>query len=189
MSASFDQKVEFIKSALEHAERRIGILDQKASILMAIQGGFLVLVLALFKDYLGNYFQLFEETKQLQIISNLFVFISLSLTFYVIILLVLTIRPKLKFFSRSMPYAPIEANNYIFWFDRNRGNLVTHTYEDAFNQLSEEDILNNYKKAHLTSLRLVERKYKFYRKAIDGMNYLIIWNVSGILFLLVFTMF
>ncbi|QSS99712.1 hypothetical protein IMZ31_16860 [Pontibacillus sp. ALD_SL1] len=153
--ASFEKRIEFIKSALEHAERRIEILDQKASILIAIQGGFLVLILALFKDYFGGYVQLFEQAERYRILSNLFVLISLCLTFYVMILLILTIRPKLKFFSSSMPYAPIDASRYIFWFDKRAGNLVTHVYEDA----------------------------------VDGMNYLIIWNVLGVLFLLIFTMF
>jgi len=186
---SFEQKVDFLRSALEHAEKRIEILDQKASILMAIQGGFLVLILTLFKDYFGGYKNLISGGEEFKIIANIFVIISLVLTFYVIILLILTIRPKVKFLSSNMPYAPIKADNYIFWFNKNSFNLRTHRYEEAVSQLTEEDIIDNYKKAHLTSLRLVERKYKFYRKAIDGMNYLLIWNVLGTIGLLIYTMF
>ena len=74
-----DDRIEFIKNALTYLEKRIAVLDTKASILAAVLLGFLATIFNLSKE--PNY---------------LLLYISLILALVAIFLLLMTIRPTWK---------------------------------------------------------------------------------------------
>ena len=78
-----NRKYEFLTFAIEHVEKRIALMDQKASILMAIMGGFYVLIVSLLKDFVGI-FQLDHTHVWVNASAYLFLIIGLLITFRVV---------------------------------------------------------------------------------------------------------
>lgn len=178
-----DKKIEFIKSSVEHVEKRIEVMDQKASILMAIQAGYFVLISTILKDFVGI-FDVSKDTPLLVgIFYYLFLFIGFLFSFYIVYYLIMTIRPGEGIIQNRMTEevtGKIPVSNYIFWF-KNKGKYLTDDeYLNIVESLTEDDILDNYKKTHFTGLQLLSKKYAFYRKAIKAMNYFIVLNVIGV---------
>jgi hypothetical protein len=72
-------KLDFLEYAVTHLENRIGLLDKIASILIAIQTGFFVLVAFVLKYVLGGdtlYFQVVGYTFLLGLVLILNIFVS-----------------------------------------------------------------------------------------------------------------
>ncbi|MCA1031379.1 hypothetical protein LCL95_10110 [Bacillus timonensis] len=179
-----NEKIEFTRGALEHAEKRIELMDQKASILMAIQAGFYVFIVTVIKDFLGGISGITKLSKWVGIGTYAFLIISLFFTFIVIFYLLRTIRPRKSVLKNKAPVRSTPASNYIYWFDKNVSNTNQLEYNKRFDALTEEDMIENLKRAHLASLQLVELKYIFYRKAMKWMDYLILWNMIGVFILM-----
>lgn len=178
------ERIEFLRFAIEHVEKRIALMDQKASILMAIMGGFYVLIVALLKDFVG----LFNSgtVLWLNVLLYLFLIIGLILTFIVVYLLLMTIRPRKGIFQKDMQLERMKIKNPIFWFSGGVTNL--DYYESTINHLQDQDIYENLKMQHYTSLQLVERKYYYYRQSINFMNKLIIYNSTGVVLFLMYSL-
>lgn len=178
-----DEKIEFIKGALEHVESRIAIMDQKASILMAIQAGFFVLITTVIKDYVGIFNNIKKTPLFIGYVSYGTLLIGLILSFFVVYYLILTIRPGKGLITNTITdevTGKVPVINYLFWF-KNKGEYLTdEKYLHMLDNLTKEDILNNYKKSHFTGLQLLSKKYHFYRKAIKGMNLFILLNFLGV---------
>ncbi|WP_456277490.1 hypothetical protein [Bacillus sp. AK128] len=179
----FDKKIEFIRSSVEHVEKRIEVMDQKASILMAIQAGYFILITTLLKDFVGIFNVTQQTSLLIGIFSYAFLFASFLFSFYIVYYLIMTIRPGEGIIQNKITEevtGKIPVANYIFWF-KNKGKYLTdEEYLHIVDNLSDQDVLDNYKKTHFTGLQLLSKKYAFYRQAIKAMNYFIILNVIGV---------
>ncbi|RWZ50165.1 hypothetical protein EQV77_17500 [Halobacillus fulvus] len=178
------RKFEFLTYAIQHVENRIALMDQKASILMAIMGGFYVLIVSLLKDFVGL-FQTGDTGILLKISAYIFLIIGLLITFIVVYYLLMTIRPR-KGMIHKMELDRMPIQRPIFWF--NNGATEINTYQPRMDQLDEVDMYENLKVAHFTGLQLVKRKYFYYRKSISWMNVLIVYNSVGVIGFLVVSM-
>jgi hypothetical protein len=193
-------KIEFLKTALDYAEKRINAMDQKASILMAITGGLYLLFVSIAKDIIGGIDQLLKYKNLVSYASLFFISVSLLIMVSVIFHLIQTIRPEkglLKYFIRSLVprsehkrKSRININthrndeNYIMWF-KEGFNIKKENYTKIVESLNYQDIILNLEKAHLSSLQLLEKKYYYYRPAVSGIILSLIWNTISILLFLV----
>jgi len=166
-------KEEFLKYAISYLERRISLIDNKAGLLIAIQGGFFVLVMFGVKE-------LFSKGNQLDIpligyIAMLIGFLSVVVT---IILLIMTIKPTKCLFSLKVDVHKTGFKNYLMW-PRDGFPESADAYRDRLEVIKSGGLLEvekNYEEVHFITLQLIRHKYKYYDLAILFMKIAIIWN-------------
>ncbi|MDG4866439.1 hypothetical protein P8631_00225 [Guyparkeria sp. 1SP6A2] len=177
-------KAEFLKTALEYSEKRIEVIDQKASILMAIQAGYFVLVSTVAKGVLGGDSS-FDESAVAMALFYFFLIVSFSLAFFVVYFLIMTIRPgrSKKIDLEGSLSCP---GGYVLWFKDNGKSLTSKDYSLSVDQLSHDGMVENLKMAHFSSLSLLKKKYYYYRFSTLGMRWFVGLNAFYLVGFLLF---
>jgi hypothetical protein len=173
--------IDFLKYGITYLENRIAVVDNKASILIAVQGVFFAVFTYLIKE-------LFLAMHQA--IINLVSYVVLGGAFVIFILVVLallqTIRPSRKIFGLGVPFDDMEIENYIMWFG-DGFPTTSDNYSKGVGALALPSIRRNCEKVHFITLQLVRRKYKVCGWAAVGMKVLVSWCTVGIIVLVLFT--
>ncbi len=206
MDTEEDRRIQLLQYSINYLERRINLVDNKASILIAIQGGYFWLILWVARMIVGERNPLSHYTAtDLQWPALLLGgVVILGLTFALMVstiwLLILTVRPS-KVFRIRMPkeFRPKEFlesgeyDKYVMWFGKKFPKLGKSTcevykdYQDYKEKIAcledQNNIEINYKIAHFYLLKVAKRKYGFYRRAKVGMEYMILSSLIGLLLL------
>lgn len=169
-----NQRVKFLKDALSYLEARINLVDNKASILIAIQGGIFALITYVTKEFFWT-----ATPSTINCVSYIILAIDFLIMILTILLLVQTIRPGKWFFGLEVPLDKMKIEGYVMWFD-NGFPQTADDYERRIDSLDLKRILANYKKAHHTTLQLVKKKYGYYRWATFGMKVMIVYSAIGL---------
>ena len=174
-----DEKViDFLKDAVAYLENRIAIVDNKASILIAVQGIFFALLTYVIKE-------VFLTTYQSCI--NIFSYGVLGVSFVIFIatelLLLQTIRPSKKFFGLNVPVKDKDKiekeESHVLWPSKKFPTTLDN-YINKIDTFDLSKIKKNYEIGHFITLQLVRNKYMFYRWAVVGMKILVLWSAIGI---------
>jgi len=171
--------IDFLKDGVSHLENRINLLDNKASIFIAIQTGLIA-----FFTYIIKEIFLIDNTSKLNLFSHIALGVALIIFSMIVLLLINVIRPKGFSFNLGYDFKKFEVDNYIFWFNKKFPNSP-EAYKEMINTLDLSKIRENYEKAHFTDLELIRNKYVFYRMAVFGMKLLILWIFICLLILTV----
>jgi len=172
-----DEKViDFLKDAVAYLENRIAIVDNKASILIAVQGIFFGLLTYIIKKVFLTTYQSCINIVSYVVLGGAFVIFIPTVS-----LLLQTIRPSKKFFGLKVPFKDRDKKeeNYVMWPTKK----FPTTLDNYINKIDTFDLLKikeNYEKGHFITLQLVRNKYKFYRWAVVGMKILVLWSAIGI---------
>jgi len=168
-----NENIDFLKANLSQLESRISLVDNKASILVAIQVGFLGLFGLLMKT-------VFLDNPQLDTPVALVVFVF-STSIVVIILLLQTIQParmvfwyKVDLFKKKLP------DDYLMWFTEKK---TKEEYFANVDKLNDSKILENLKLSNHIHVELLRKKYQAYRFAIFSMKILVIGTAIGTIYL------
>ena len=165
------EKIDFLKYSIDHLEKRIALVDNKASILIASLGVFVVAIL-----------YVMERIFELQYVL---VFIGLAIYLAIVLLIFLAMRPTKCFLSlRVSPINP-SVKKYVMWSGDHfplskKTDEDYREYEKNIRELGPTDILNNYKKTHFITLQLIERTYRYYRWAVLLMKILVLWSALSL---------
>lgn len=173
-NADNKDKVDFLKYSIEHLEKRIALIDNKANILIVSLGVFFVAIL-----------YVMEKIFELQ---SVLVLISLAIYLAIILLLFLAMRPTKCFLSLKVKPVRPKVEKYIMWPDNNfplstKTDVDYKEYANKIDGLELTDILNNYKKTHFITLQLIDRTYKYYRWAVLFMKILVLWSAISLVIL------
>ena len=171
--------IDFLKYGIGYSENRISIVDNKASILIAVQ----TLLFGLFVFIIKEVFWPIDHPL---IKTWSYIILSIAFIIYVItvILLLLAIRPSEKYFWGKILLNGREedVDNYVMWLNDNNKKLREwENYKDKIKNFTQKEIKDNYEKTHHVSLQLAYAKYKFYPKAATGMKALFLCNAFGFL--------
>ena len=169
------QVIDFLKYGITYLEKRISIIDNKASILIAAQGVFLALLTYLIKEVF-----LTTDHACINVASYIVLGGAFILFIATVLLLLQTIRPAKKIFELSIPFKKMEVENYIMWFDDDKFPTTSQDYRNKISTLDLSKIKGNYEKVHFITLQLVRNKYRFYKWAALGMKLLVLWSGIGI---------
>jgi hypothetical protein len=169
------QVIDFLKYAVTHLENRIAIIDNRASILIAVQGIFFALLTYIIKEVFLTTYQSNIDVAIYVVLGGAFVIFILT-----VLLLLQTIRPSKMFVGLSASFNKMEVENYVMWFDDDKFPTTPDNYSNKINTLDLSKIKGNYEKAHFIALQLVRNKYRFYRWAVLGMKLLVLWSAIGI---------
>ena len=161
--------IDFLEYGVSHLENRINLLDNKASIFIAIQTG----LIAFFTYIIKEVFWI-ENHSEINLFSCIALGGALIIFSINFLLLINVIRPKGFSFGLGYDSKEFEVDNYIFWFNKEFPN-TSEEYKEMINTLDLSKIRENYEKTHFTDLELLRNKYVFYRKAVSGMKLLILW--------------
>ena len=164
----------FLKDALSYLEDRIKLVDNKASILIAIQGGLFALVAWVTKEVFWT-----KTPSIINCASYIFIAIDFIIMILTILLLVQTIRPGKWFFGLEVPIDKRQEKGYVMWFEDGFPRSM-EDYRERIDSLDQGRIRANYEKAHYTTLQLVRRKYSCYRWAVVGMKVMIVFSMIGL---------
>ena len=168
------QVTDFLKDAVTYLENRIAIVDNKASILIAVQGVFFALLTYIIKEVFLTTYQSSINVVSYVVLGGAFVIFILT-----VLLLLQTIRPSKMVFGLRVPFENMEVENYVMWFD-DKFPTTPDNYSNKINTLDLSRIKENYEKVHFITLQLVRNKYGFYRWAAVGMKLLVLWSAIGI---------
>ena len=173
--------IDFLKDAVTYLENRIAIVDNKASVLIAVQGVFFALLTYIIK-------QVFLTTNQSSINEVSYAVFSGAFIIFIptVVLLLQTIRPSKMIIGFGVPINKMELENYIMWFDGDKFPTTSDNYLKKINALDLTKIKENYENLHFITLQMVRRKYYFYRWAVVGMKLLVLWSALGIIVLAYF---
>lgn len=168
--------IEFLRDSLRHIELRIGRVDNKASILIAVLGALLAIGAVL----LGQtaIFTRADVSTPFLIPYLVGVMVLGSLT---MVLLVQTIRPTRWFLglkTRGREEEVTEPDSYVMWYSHG-SPLSAEEHRAVIDNMTEKGILANYQWAHFTTLRLAKIKYSVYQWAALSLKSLIVWTVVG----------
>ncbi len=169
---------EFLKDAVAYLENRIGMLDTKASILIAVQA----LVFAVLAYTMGEVF-LKERCVLMRIGSCISLGVAFVLFTATVFLLLQTVRPSKSCLGLHAGLCKMKVCNYVMWFvDDKDEDFPTspHEYRERIRKLNRSQIKANYEKTHYTLLQLVRRKYRSYRWAVRCMKFLVLWSALSI---------
>lgn len=164
---SDEKKIEFLKDAIIYLEGRINLVDNKASVLIAIQGGLFVLAAYLTK-------QVFQPNPSL--ISDFYrnillfiLFIGFLVTILTISLLIQTIRPSKYFFSLGIPLKKMKVQDYLLWPGK-EFPWNPEKFKEKINSLDNSKIRANYERLYYITAQLVRKKYNCYKWAVLGLK-------------------
>lgn len=187
---NYGHQIQFLQHALDYLEHRIEITDQKVSIFMAIQAGVYVFVLTIVKDVIGSPKELYGENLIFAWFIIIYLIISLGLTFLTVNYMIQVIRPtnqkrienEQAKVSSELKFRPDE--NYIMWMV-NQNVKPYDEYQRIIANLDEEVILKNLQNAHYMSLKILEKKYKNYRKSVNFMKISVLVISIGLISLMI----
>ena len=172
-----DEKViDFLKDAVAYLENRIAIVDNKASILIAVQGIFFALLTYIIKEVFLTTYQSCINVVSYVVLGGAFVIFIPT-----VLLLLQTIRPSKKFFGLNVPVKDRDKKeeNYVMWPSKKFPTTLDN-YINKIDTFDPSKIKENYEIGHFITLQLVRNKYKFYRWAVVGMKILVLWSAIGI---------
>ena len=169
------QVIDFLKDGVAYLENRIALIDNKASILIAVQGVFFAVLTYIIKEVFLTTHQLNINVGSYVVLGGAFVIFILT-----VLLLLQTIRPSKMIVRLDIPFNKMEVENYIMWFDGNKFPATPDSYRSKISTLDLSKIKGNYEKVHFTTLQLLRNKYRFYRWAALGMKLLVLWSAIGI---------
>ena len=173
-----NQKTEFLKYCIDNLENRISMLENRANILIAVISIFFAVIGYLLKEIVTVNSIIIETTERI------FLFIAFLLFFPILLLLIQTIRASKYIFLSELPLNIMNIRYNLMWFTKEIPNTINN-YKKAIENLTEEDILSNYMRTHLTLLQAIKRKYQFYRPAIVLVKIFITWCGVGILLIMI----
>ena len=176
-----NQVIDFLKYAIDYLENRIAIVDNKASILIAVLGVFFALLTYIIKEIFLTTYQSNINVVGYIVLGGAFIIFILS-----VLLLLQTIRPSKMIFGLDIPIKKMKVENYIMWFyddEYDEFPTTSDNYRDKINALDLSKIKENYEKVHFITLQLVRNKYRFYRWAAVGMKLLVLWSAICIIVL------
>lgn len=169
--------IEFLRDSVTHLENRINLVDNKADILLAVQG---VLIGSL--TYAVNEIFITHQSSTINTVSYIFLAVSFFLFTVVALLLLQTIRPSRKFFGLNVPFTEMQINNYVMWPKHNFPS-APENYISTLEGFNDSSIRQNYFKLHFTTLQLVRNKYRPYRWATLAMKISVVWIFLGVIVL------
>ena len=167
---SAGDEIEFLKYTITHLEKRIALIDNKASILIAVLG-----------FVSASVFYIIKEITWVN--TNIFFVIYFVCLAVVLLFLLQTIRPTKQFLGRYVKPLLCKKEDkdkadvkYVMWPEKEKEDVFPKDFDDYRNRIdyiknNPAQIQKNYEWAHFILLRLVERKYKFYRKAIWAIKF------------------
>lgn len=170
-------RVKFSKDLLTYLENRINMLDNKASILIAIQGGLGALITWVTKEVFWT-----DTLPMIKSVSYIILAVDFSIMFLTILLLTQVIRPSKKFFGLRVPLDKMKVEGYVMWPD----DGFPKSEEDfriKIASLDSSKIQENYNKANYTALQLVRLKYGYYRYAASCLKIMIALSALGLFIL------
>jgi len=171
------QVIEFLKDMVIYLENRISIVDNKASILIGVQGLYFGVL-----TYIVSEFFLTTCQSSVRVASYVVLGIAFAVFVATMLLLLLTIRPARWILGPNVPFVRMEVKNYVIWFD-NDFPTTPDSYSRRIDALDLLQIRRNYEKVHFISLQLVRNKYRFYRWAAVGMKLLVLCSAVGMVVL------
>jgi hypothetical protein len=152
------KKIEFLKFEIEYLEKRIDLVDKKASFLIAILTFYSSIIYYLLSRQ--GVFEALASFNQNCLISWLFLGLLIFFVF-IILLLLQTIRVT-KLFSKNLKLDDRdEDENYVMWPTKDYPRSFKR-YAKIINNLSSGDIIKNLSKTAHIKLLLIEEKYKRY---------------------------
>jgi hypothetical protein len=167
-----EKSIEFLKYAIEHIEKRIGLIDNKASLLIAIEAALLVLGTFMLKWLFG------EDCPEVGFIPCAVILTVLALTVFTVLWLIWAIKPTKCLFSLKVALPKVKVERQILWPIEDFPSSA-EGYKDAVNEFDwPKDHLENYERAHYVLAHHVKEKYKHYDLAILVMK--ITWLLSGL---------
>ena len=171
-----DLVIDFLKYALNYLETRVNLLDNKASIFIAIQGALFTMIAYIAKDIF-----LTELPSIINTVCYTFIVLEFLLVTVTILLLIQVVRPS-KIFGSRCSLKRIQMEAYVMWpldgFPKSEAN-----YREEVESLDQSKIKENYEDAHFNALQLIRRKYKYYRWAIISMKLMILFGFIGFVIL------
>ncbi|WP_297519737.1 hypothetical protein [Thermococcus sp.] len=176
-----NELIEFLKYAHTLLENRINMLDQKANILIGTQ----TLFFSVFAYFVKNIIEKELQNKAHNFSLIRIVSIGEAIIFTItLMLLLLTLRPTWGLKMRNIKLSKLSnGSNYVIWFSRTFPQSF-QDYKQKVDNLTKDDILENYERAHFTALQLIRAKYKYYRWAVVFSKALILTGSSIIIYVL-----
>lgn len=169
-----DFVVDFLKDSIAYLVNRIQIVDNKANIMLAVEG---VLLGSL--TYVVNEFFLKGSSHSLAIWSCIVLVAAFVLFTATASLLLQAIRPARLFFGLKVPFTKMPLEKYVMWYSPEFPS-TPEDYTKIIDSLDSTDIKKNYYKQHFISLQLVRYKYRAYALATSGLKALVVWIFVGI---------
>jgi hypothetical protein len=151
------KRIEHLKVASEHLWGRIGALDNKASILVALQTGLFVVVAFLADDVL-------LDSDDLVMAANVVVCVHGLLSVVVVALLLQVIRPAKRYLCSGTGMEPLDAAG-IMWPKPGK-DPSPHDFQDAIANLQGADYEKDLRATVFAGQCMVYRKYNAYRPAL-----------------------
>ena len=176
--------VEFLKYAITYIEARIDLIDNKASILIAIQGGIFAIITYVIKEVFWT-----DTPSIFSSVGYASLILDSILAASAILLLVQTIRPSNDIFSLKGHLNQVKMEGYVMW-PNDEFPQSAEDYRTKVALLDLSKIKANYENTHFIALQNVRRKLKYYRRAVFLMKLMILFSaieigILGLLKLLV----
>ena len=171
----------FSYNVITYLENRISLLDNKASILLAIQTLFIGVIYYIAKDY-----SLPQLQHNLYLYFYSFLYLSTIIFIRSIYLLLQTIRPT-KRLSAKVDTENISES--LMWFKKN-DQIDFEEFKGRIKQNDKDSFLNSLIVTQYKCIQLNKLKYNYYRKAmrliriyllLNFIGFSIIWLVNTIL--------
>jgi hypothetical protein len=169
-----EMMTEFLKFSITHLEGRIKLVEGSASIFLGILTG----LQALLGLAVSKFFWI-DGRSILDRISLVFLAIEILCAVATMLMLIRTIRPSRTLLGTKIQFVPMQVDPYVFWFSDSFPNSAEN-YRAEIEKMSERQILDNYRKAHFTSLQLIRDKYRFYRQAVVALRITLLWSALGL---------
>jgi len=151
-------KSDLLRFAISFIENRIQIVDNKASILLAIQAGF-------FGIMTWTVEKLFLSHGILLIPSYILVIVTAVFAVIIIGFLLQTIRPSRRYLCLYASLVELDGKKGIIW-GRSKAILDDKEFLQRVSELSDDEIELEYKSTLFAVQQLVDRKYASYRREV-----------------------
>lgn len=175
--------IDFLEYSITYLEDRIRLRDNKASILIVVQGVILGAFTFAIKEILLNPAISSNKLPGYKELVYIVLGVAFFLSFVTISLLIQTIRPTKRYFGLNIPVNRLEKKHYVMWFhDEFPG--TPEDYKKEIEALNESEIKQNYQATHFVYLQLVKRKTRPYKWAVLIMKLSMLWIGTGISILL-----
>lgn len=176
---------DFLKDIQDSTEERIKFLDNKASLLLAIQTAVSIFVFFFVKDVFISL-----DEPDITRFSILFLTIFTLLTALIILFIIQTIKPTSKLFAFNVEpdYNIKYCNNHLMWYNQfmEKTNTISKKkFLYIYDNISKEDIISNYKCKIYILFQLIHRKYIYYDKAVWLMKINVCVLIMGVVLLLI----
>lgn len=171
--------IDFLKYSITYLEDRIRLRDNKASILIVVQGVIFGAFTFAIKEILLNPAISSNKLPGYKELVYIVLGVAFFLSLVTIALLIQAIRPTNRYFGLNIPVNRLEKKHYVMWFhDKFPG--TPEDYKKEIEALNESEIKQNYQATHFVHLQLVKRKTQSYKWAVLIMKLSILWIGTGI---------